>query len=328
MRAGRRALLASASTCHPGRGGHVTATIPVQPGETLAVFVGGKGSGITGGFNGGGSSAFASGCTRGGGGGGASDVREGGDTLADRILVAGGGGGEGGYWGGGGNDGGNGGGKKGGNGKGGPSGSLSGNGGGGQGGTQSNGGAGGYGGGGSGAPGSSGAFGAGGNGGVCLATSYVGGSGGGGGGGYYGEGGGGGSDPTNAGGGGGGGSGYVEPGATHVHFQQASKKRGTARSSLVGNERCNEPRLKATSQAPRAFSNRVFVVVLSARRADGQCWRSGSSHPATARALIDDDHAEALCENPRRREDSSGEALRRVARGRSSSAVILNNVCT
>ncbi|MFZ0033260.1 MAG: hypothetical protein WAK84_15460 [Candidatus Cybelea sp.] len=215
---------------HPGRGGHVTATIPVRPGETLAVFVGGESPGVIGGFNGGGSSIFVSGCTRGGGGGGASDVREGGNALRDRILVAGGGGGEGGYWGGGGNDGGGGGGKKGGNGRGGPSGSLYGNGGGGQGGTQSNGGAGGDGGGKGykhhGTPGSSGALGAGGSGGVCLATNYVGGSGGGGGGGYYGGGGGGGSDPTNAGGGGGGGSGYVEPSATNVHFQRASKKRG------------------------------------------------------------------------------------------------------
>ena len=212
---------------HPGRGGHLTATIPVRPGQTLAVFVGGKGSGVTGGFNGGGSSELASGCTRGGGGGGSSDVREGGDTLTDRILVGGGGGGEGGYWGGGGNDGGGGGGKKGSNGRGGPSGSLYGNGGGGKGGTQSKGGAGGDGGGkGYGTPGSSGALGAGGSGGACLATSYVGGSGGGGGGGYYGGGGGGGSDPTNAGGGGGGGSGYVEPNATNVHFPRASKKRG------------------------------------------------------------------------------------------------------
>lgn len=126
---------------HPGRGGDVTATIPVQPGKTLAVFVGGEGSGLTGGFNGGGSSPYASGCTRGSGGGGASDVRAGGDKLKDRILVAGGGGGMGGYWGGGGNNGGGGGGRKGGNGRAGPSGSSAhGNGGGGQGGTQSNGG--------------------------------------------------------------------------------------------------------------------------------------------------------------------------------------------
>jgi hypothetical protein len=35
----------------PGNGGRVTATIPVQAGQTLDVFVGGKGSGETGGFN-------------------------------------------------------------------------------------------------------------------------------------------------------------------------------------------------------------------------------------------------------------------------------------
>jgi hypothetical protein len=67
---------------HKGRGGLVSARIPVTPGETLHVFVGGES-----GFNGGGSGA-----SYGLPGGGASDVREGGDRLADRILVAGGGG--------------------------------------------------------------------------------------------------------------------------------------------------------------------------------------------------------------------------------------------
>jgi len=80
-----------------GRGGRVDAEIPVKPGETLYVNVGGKprGSGA-GGFNGGGSSGTGSGSNyEGAAGGGSSDVREGGDTLKDRILVAGGGGGMG-----------------------------------------------------------------------------------------------------------------------------------------------------------------------------------------------------------------------------------------
>ncbi len=77
-----------------GRGGRVSAELPVVPGEGLAIFVGGAAVGATGGYNGGGegtpghSSYFSS------GGGGATDVREGGSTLKDRILVAGGGGGE------------------------------------------------------------------------------------------------------------------------------------------------------------------------------------------------------------------------------------------
>ena len=72
-----------------GLGGRVKATIPVTPGERLAIFVGG--SGADGGFNGGGKSAKSS-----SGGGGGSDVRQGGDQLADRVAVAAGGGGGGG----------------------------------------------------------------------------------------------------------------------------------------------------------------------------------------------------------------------------------------
>ena len=81
-----------------GRGGRIEAEIPVRPGETLYVRVGGKGlrapSGDAGGFNGGGTGGNG-GYWGGNGGGGASDVREGGDKLKDRILVAGGGGAEG-----------------------------------------------------------------------------------------------------------------------------------------------------------------------------------------------------------------------------------------
>lgn len=72
-------------------GGRVHAVIPVTPGETLLVFVGGDASGTGGGFNGGGNGGDE-GSYAGTGGGGASDVREGGRELSDRVLVAGGGG--------------------------------------------------------------------------------------------------------------------------------------------------------------------------------------------------------------------------------------------
>lgn len=70
-------------------GGRTQATLPVTPGETLYVFVGGDG---TTGYNGGGSSGGGGGyCSPGRGfGAGAADVREHGDGLSNRILVAGG----------------------------------------------------------------------------------------------------------------------------------------------------------------------------------------------------------------------------------------------
>ncbi len=79
-----------ASGKYGGDGGRVSATIPVTPGETLIVTVGGTGHKFKGGFNGGGAGAGGGGA----GGGGASDVRQGGNTLADRVVVAGGGGGQ------------------------------------------------------------------------------------------------------------------------------------------------------------------------------------------------------------------------------------------
>jgi hypothetical protein len=85
-----------------GFGAVATADIPVTPGQTLYVEVGGSGGrgqavgGGTGGFNGGGSA----GNSHGGGGGGASDVRTisrgSPGTLASRLVTAGGGGGTGG----------------------------------------------------------------------------------------------------------------------------------------------------------------------------------------------------------------------------------------
>src|SRR5580658_3608805 len=80
-----------------GSGGRVDAEIPVKPGETLYVNVGGQPVGLGhGGFNGGGNSGTGSGSHyEGAGGGGSTDVRINGDKLKDRILVAGGGGGMG-----------------------------------------------------------------------------------------------------------------------------------------------------------------------------------------------------------------------------------------
>jgi hypothetical protein len=80
-------------------GGQVTASLPVTPGETLALYVGGQPKTVNGatvwGWNGGGTSGY--GVT--GGGGGATDIRRGGDLLGNRVLVAGGGAGRsGGYW--------------------------------------------------------------------------------------------------------------------------------------------------------------------------------------------------------------------------------------
>ncbi len=226
-----------------GRGGRARAIIPVSPGETLYVFVGGEGSGGIGGtsggtgFNGGAGGGLYPYCGRSGykcygsGGGGASDVREN-VQLKNRIIVAAGGGGAGtgGVFGGGG------GGKIGASGgSGSPSGYYAGGGGGG-GGTQYQGGSGGagqYGGSyGNGGPGSPGTLGQGGSGGQAGDSRYCSsscnaGAGGGGGGGYYGGGGGGGacspsfsSPECGVGGGGGGGSSYVEPSATNVKIQR------------------------------------------------------------------------------------------------------------
>src|SRR5262245_30756235 len=80
-----------------GLGGEATATIPLTPGDTLRIMVGGQGQdvfsgGAAGGFNGGGNGGIG-GFGTGGGGGGASDVRIGGTSLSARAIVAGGGGG-------------------------------------------------------------------------------------------------------------------------------------------------------------------------------------------------------------------------------------------
>jgi hypothetical protein len=232
-------------------GGLVQATIPVTPGERLAIFVGGhgalgiSGAGGAGGFNGGGaggdgvhgSSGYL--VDGGVGGGGASDIREGGDKLKDRVVVAGGGGGPGigagylfstGF-------GGQGGGKIGGPGGSSYPGNPSGFGG--SGGTQTAGGAGGAGGNRSGfppgVPGNPGKIGRGGGGG--SNPSSGGGGGGAGGGGYYGAGGGGSgtlaTSGIGSGGGGGGGSSYIEKSATHVKNLQGGGTAGNGKIVLT-----------------------------------------------------------------------------------------------
>jgi Glycine rich protein len=215
---------------HSARGARVYAVIPVRPHEKLIVYVGGQGSGSTGGFNGGGNGGGVYG---GGGGGGASDVRVSPGGIRDRILVAGGGGSQGGdnftissQDSGCGGDGGLVG------GRGGDGFDYGGAGQGGTGGTQSVGGTGGAGGGKgsgcrqSGQPGRPGARGAGGSGGKQRSA----GGGGGGGGGYFGGGGGGSacrSHDNNGGGGGGGGSSFAERKAMNVHFWKGWKNATT-----------------------------------------------------------------------------------------------------
>ncbi len=76
-----------------GAGAIVSATIPVTPGETLYIYVGGTAPNGNGGWNGGGNSGNPG--ASGGGGGGATDIRQGANALGNRVVVAGGGGGGG-----------------------------------------------------------------------------------------------------------------------------------------------------------------------------------------------------------------------------------------
>lgn len=211
-----------------GRGGRIYALIPVRPHEELYVYVGGKGTAASGGFNGGGNPGAGGGSN---GGGGSSDIRKG-LGASDRLIVGGGGGGQGSNRD---STGGNGGGRVGGDG--GSycySGSVCKGGGGGFGATQRDGGHGGAGGGSGTEAGHAGANGSlvdGGDGGAggCSYSSpscncgYANGCpGAGGGGGYYGGGGGGGGFGEYAsiyggpGGGGGGGSSWAEARAVNV----------------------------------------------------------------------------------------------------------------
>lgn len=84
-----------------GKGAYAEGRLDVNPGDTLYIYVGGKGTdaqleGIAeGGWNGGGLGGFDADYTGNGagGGGGASDIRVDGNDLAHRVLVAAGGGG-------------------------------------------------------------------------------------------------------------------------------------------------------------------------------------------------------------------------------------------
>jgi hypothetical protein len=193
-----------------GKGGYSVGEITLRTPTIAYIYVGGEGLPqailASGGFNGGGNSAFGSviAC---GGGGGASDVRIGSDSLYSRVIVAGGGGaagfqecnGNAGVI-----SGGHGGGATGGTPIAGSYAARIG-----QGGTQMAGGSGGtetYG------NGNSGSFGLGGDGAI-MGTN---GNGGGGGGGWYG--GGAGANGSNCAGGGGGGSGYVYTSATAGNY--------------------------------------------------------------------------------------------------------------
>lgn len=91
---------AGGGTWGPAYGGFSQGVLAVTPGETLWVYVGGKGAntgagGALGGWNGGGGGGASTSGLVGCGGGGASDVRQGGQALANRKIVAGGGGGQG-----------------------------------------------------------------------------------------------------------------------------------------------------------------------------------------------------------------------------------------
>jgi len=81
-----------------GLGGRMQSTHNVTVGQTLSIYVGGRGTSNTGGGWNGGATTSAN-YTQQGRGGGASDVRQGGTALSNRIIVAGGGGGAGYNWG-------------------------------------------------------------------------------------------------------------------------------------------------------------------------------------------------------------------------------------
>jgi hypothetical protein len=239
---------ASDSTVVGGYGGRVQTTIDVTPGETLTIYVGGRGgnlippnTGGPGGFNGGGTGGTdnVDGNGPSAGGAGASDVRQGGNDLTHRVVVAGGGGGAEGYEDG---NGGNGGGLIGA--AGGSSGFSSPGGGG----TQSIGGTGGDSGGASGELGQGGVGGDGNR------------AGGGGGGGYYGGGGGGGGF---LGSGGGGGSSYSSGSGT-IHTQGYQSGDGEVVITFVNSESpfLGFPLMNKTSSTARinaVFDHSMFI---------------------------------------------------------------------
>ncbi|MFN5736192.1 MAG: glycine-rich protein, partial [Flavobacteriales bacterium] len=81
-----------------GLGGQATGSLALTAGQTISVYVGGKGGNAGGvvGWNGGGQGGLDIGAGQhGGSGGGATDIRVGGTGLANRVIVAGGGAGGG-----------------------------------------------------------------------------------------------------------------------------------------------------------------------------------------------------------------------------------------
>ena len=101
---GRGTYSTATSYYNGGKGGYSEGTLPVNPGDTLYVYVGGKGmdaQGSTlmtypGGWNGGGDAGqhtYSSYTYQGGSGGGGTDIRVNSTTLGARAIVAGGGGG-------------------------------------------------------------------------------------------------------------------------------------------------------------------------------------------------------------------------------------------
>jgi large repetitive protein len=81
-----------------GLGGQATGSLALTAGQTISVYVGGKGGNAGGvmGWNGGGQGGLDVGAGQhGGSGGGATDIRVGGTALANRVIVAGGGAGGG-----------------------------------------------------------------------------------------------------------------------------------------------------------------------------------------------------------------------------------------
>ncbi len=186
-----------------GLGGYAAGYLNVSGADQVDIFVGGQGSGTTGGFNGGGDGGSGDNDADGGAGGGAADIRVDNATLDGREIVGAGGAGGGGGEGSSNNNGGAGG---AGGANTGQDGSDGGNnaGSGGGGGDQSSGGAGG-----TSTDGTNGNAGSSASGGTGASESASGGAGGGGGGGYFGGGGGASGGTDEAGGGGGGGSNYV-----------------------------------------------------------------------------------------------------------------------
>ena len=89
----------SAFGTNGGKGGYTAGTITIDKPVNIYIYVGGKGSGQTGGWNGGGRGGNGSDdpdgewCDNGGGGGGSTDIRIGSKDINNRIIVAGGGGG-------------------------------------------------------------------------------------------------------------------------------------------------------------------------------------------------------------------------------------------